>query len=43
MEEYSKQDPEFVERFTREWNEICDKLKKSGYDLSKIELVSRGK
>lgn len=26
-------------KFRKEWTEICEKLKASGYDLSKIKIV----
>ena len=27
-------------KFRKEWTEICEKLKASGYDLSKIKIVN---
>ena len=30
-------------KFRKEWTEICEKLKASGYDLSKIKIVNYGR
>ena len=30
-------------KFRKEWTEICEKLKASGYDLSKIKIVNYDK
>ena len=31
------------EEFTRQWNEVCEMLKNSNADLSKIEIVVKEK
>ena len=30
-----------VKKFRYEWADLCDKFKKSGYDLSKIKITMR--
>lgn len=34
--------PNYILKFDKEWSETVAKLKKSGYDLSKIKIKSRG-
>lgn len=43
MNTIDKNDPIFINNFTKRWNKVVNELKKSAYDLSSIRLVKKEK